>query len=61
MGLKPPSSPDDYVIPSGTCVMTSEQMRRKKQRQGSQNDEAVPFVSDDFPASSEALMRSTIT
>lgn len=55
--LEPLSSPEDCVMPFG---MTSDQkhsldMQKEIEGRDSGNDEAVAFVPDGFPASTEAL------
>lgn len=51
-------------MPFGACVMTSDQkhcsdMQKAIEARNSENDEAGAFVSDDFRASTEALVRFT--
>lgn len=53
-------------MPFGACVMTSDQkhcsdMQKAIEARNSENDEAGAFVSDDFRASTEALVRFTFT
>lgn len=50
-----PSSLEDCVMPFGAFVMTSDQKQKEIEARDSGNDEAVAFVPDGFPASTEAL------
>lgn len=60
-GLEYLSSPEDCVMVFETCVMTNDQkhwldmQKEIEVRDSGENDEAVAFVPDSFPASTEAL------